>query len=252
MSLASTILRQVFARGPALLVWTLVLAGPLSAQQAAPTYPAADRAWSSADYRDLAELIKSGVPLPALADPAGQAVFERIVNLQNLELSRNKTLPLASRIEEALTLLDRTKSLLVAYITKAQSGSPYERELARLQVYLMAEASVLLDLVDEFLPTIKRDEKYEVRMEGLARMRQGIRTIMAGAVESAGETSFYSKASTLVLVQGIETYLPSFRPILTDQDRQDFARRIARQRGEATDPEVVAALAHLQEALGRP
>jgi hypothetical protein len=252
MSFVSRFRRQVLAGAPAVLVWALVLAGSPSAQQPAPTYPAADRAWSSADYRDLAELIKSGVPLPALADPFGQAVFERIVSLQNLELSRNKTLPLGSRIEEALTLLDRTKTLLVAYITKAQSGSPYERELARLQVFLMAEASLLLDLVDEFVPTIKRDEKYEVRMEGLAKMRQGIRTIMAGAVESAGETSFYSKASTLVLVQGIETYLPSFRPILTDQDRQDFSRRIGRQRGEATDPEVVAALTKLEEALGRP
>jgi hypothetical protein len=244
--------RLAVAPGAVSILCAVLLTGPLSAQQPKPTYPAADRAWSSADYRDLAELIKSGVPLPALADPAARQVFERIVSLQNLKLARNKSLPLASRIEEALALLDRTKSLLVAYITKAQSGSPYERELAMLQVYLMAEASLLLDLVDEFLPTIQHDEKYDTRMAGLAKMRQGIRTIMTGAVESAGETSYYSKASTLDLVRGIETYLPSFRPILTDQDRQDYARRLARQRGDAADPEIVAALAHLEQALAGP
>src|SRR5262245_49582687 len=63
----------------------LLAVQPALAQK--PVYPATDRAWSSADYRDLNELIKSGkAPLPALADPAGRPVFERMVNLQNLEI----------------------------------------------------------------------------------------------------------------------------------------------------------------------
>src|SRR5262245_50215251 len=96
------------------LLPVLLAVQPALAQK--PVYPATDRAWSSADYRDLNELIKSGkAPLPALADPVGRPVFERMVNLQNLEIGRTKSLPIGTRLQEVLGMVDGIRMLLVAY-----------------------------------------------------------------------------------------------------------------------------------------
>jgi hypothetical protein len=218
--------RRAVITAMGLLVPTLLVAQAELAQK--PVYPASDRAWNAADYRDLNELIKSGkAPLPTLADPVSRPVFERLVNLQNLEIARSKSLPIGSRLQEILGMFDVTRTLVAGYIAEAQKGKPYERELAKVQVYLLAQSSVILDVVNEFLPTIPKDNKYQARMAGFEKMKQGMRTIMAGVIESTSETGFYSKESTLELVQGIITYLPSMQPVLTDQDRQDFAPRWA-------------------------
>ena len=114
---------------------------------------------------------------------------------------------------------------------------------------MLAQSTVMLDIANEFIPTIPKDANYQKRMAGFEQMKSGMRTIMSGAIESVGETHFYSKDSTLELVQGIITYLPGLRSVLTDQDRQDFARRVGRQIDAATDVEIKAALARLQTAL---
>jgi hypothetical protein len=235
----------------ALALLILFLPAPRAHAQA-PTYPAADRVWGAADYRDLNELIKSGKsPLPTLADPSARPVFERIVNLRNLDLAGDKTLPVGVRLQQITGVLDGTRTLLVAYVTQAQAGKPYERELAKMQVYMLAVANATLEVANDFLPTIAKDDRYEARMAGFKQMNQGFRTTMVGVVQSVDETTYYSKQSTLELVQGIMTYLPSMQQVLTDGDRQDFGRRIGRQLEATTDPDLKVALGHLQEALGK-
>jgi hypothetical protein len=234
-----------------LLILPAFLAAHAASAQA-PGYPAVDRVWGAADYRDLNELIKSGKsPLPTLQDPSTRPVFERIVNLKNLDLAADKSLPVGSRLQDVLGVLDGARVLLVAYITGAQAGKPYERELAKMQVYMLAVATTSLGVANEFLPTIPQDDKYQTRMAGFEQMKQGFRTMVGGVVQSVGETTFYSKESTIELAQGIITYLPSMQQVLTDQDRQDYARRIGGQLASTTDPDLKAALGRLQAALGK-
>jgi hypothetical protein len=235
----------------ALVILPAFVAVPAAFAQT-PAVPALDRAWGAAEYRDLNELIKSGkAPLPTLTDPATRPVFERVVNLRNLDVAANKSLPVGARLQEMLGVLDGTRTLLVAYVTQAQAGKPHERELAKMQVFMLAVATASLNVANEFLPTIPKDDRYQTRMAGFEQMRQGFRTMVGGVVQSVAETTFYSKESTIELVQGIIAYLPSMQQVLSDQDRQDYAKRIGDQLAATTDPDLKAALGRLQAALAK-
>ena len=234
-----------------LLILPALLAAPAALAQA-PAYPAVNRVWAAADYHDLSELIKSGkLPLPTLQDPSTRPVFERVVNLKNLDLAANKSLPVGTRLQEMLGVLDGSRVLLVAYVTGAQAGKPYERELAKMQAFMLAVATSSLAVANEFLPTIPKDDKYQTRLAGFEQMKQGFRTMVGGVIQSVGETTFYSKESTIELAQAVITYLPSMQQVLTEQDRQDFAKRVGDQIASTTDPDVKAALVRLQAALGK-
>lgn len=222
--------------------------------RATPAYPPADRPWNSVDYRGLIEIVKSGqAPLPTLADPASKAVFERMVDLDNtaLWLARKKEMAMGARMPEMLATGESVSALLLNYWNEALKGKPYERELAKLLVYLLTLTSATIGLTDEFMPTIPKDDKYEIRMVGLRQMRVGSRTMLAGVVQSIAETKFYSKGSTLEMARGFVTHLPAFQPILTDPDRQDHLRRIGKQLDITTDHDVRAALMSMRDAIGK-
>ena len=213
-------------------------------------YPDLDRPWTSVDYRDLAERIVAGrVPLPTLAEPAARRAFERMISLDNLAVVRNKSAPIASRVPEMLAMISATRTLMLGYVDEAKRGRPYERELARLQVYVLAQASTVVGLVDEFLPTVKKDANYESRMAGLANMRSALRSVTSGIVESTTDTRFFSKASTLEQVSGLERHLPVLHRILTDEDRQELLARAQDETDAATDDEIRAAMVRLEGAL---
>ena len=243
--MARGLVLSLVGRALALVIACAAMATPGFAQ-----YPSSDRVWSSADYKDLDALIGAGtVTLPILADAVGRPVFERLVNAKNFDMVRNKTLPVSIRLQESIAMGQYAQKFLLAYLGEAQKGKPYERELAKLQVFMLDYAAALIAVVDEFVPTIAHDDKYDTRMAGLAKMREGMRTIMTGSVESLSETQFYSSGSTIEMAEGIVTYLPWFREVLSDQDRQDYARRVGRQLETTTDAGIKAALTSLQTAF---
>jgi hypothetical protein len=213
-------------------------------------YPDLDRPWTSVDYRDLAERIVAGrVPLPTLAEPATRRAFERLVSLDNLAVVRNKSAPVSNRIPEMLAMISATRTLMLGYVDEAKRGRPYERELARLQVYTLAQASTVVALIDEFLPTVTKDASYEARMAGLAKIRSALRSVTSGTVESTTDTRFFSKASTLEQVAGLERYLPVLNRILIDEDRRELLARVEDATDAATDDEIRAAMVRLEGAL---
>jgi hypothetical protein len=235
-----------------LLLGLLAAAGtaPARTEDLRVPYPDTDRPWTSVDYRDLAERIVAGrVPLPTLAEPAARRAFERMVSLDNLAVVRNKSAPIASRVPEMLAMISATRTLMLGYLDEAKRGRPYERELARLQVYTLAQASLVVALVDEFLPTVKKDANYEARMAGLGNIRSALRSVTSGTVESTTDTRFFSKASTLEQVAGLERYLPVLHRILVDEDRRELLARVEDATDKATDDEIRAALVRLEGAL---
>ena len=223
--------------------------------RAAPPYPPADRPWSSTDYRGLVEMVKSGkVPLPTLADPSSKAVFERVVNVENtaLWMARKKDMAVAARMPETLETLQSVNALTLNYVSEANKGKPYEREMAKLLVYSLTLISASIDLAHEFMATMPKDAKYETRMAGFRQMQQGNRGVLAGLGQSIAETKFYSKASTLEMAQSFVTHVPAFQSFLTDADRQDHLRRIEQQFDSTTDADVRAALMSMRAAIGKP
>jgi hypothetical protein len=238
------------------LLLAALLMQPAAAQKpAGAPWPPADRPWGSADYSSLVESIKSGrLPLPLLADPTGKPVFERIVSVQNVahNLLRNKDMAAIVRLQEIMATLGSTEVLLGLYLSEAQKGAPYERELSKLMVHMISLAGNAIGLADEGLMTMPRDSKFAAREQGLLTMRQGARTIFAGVIQGISETHFFSKASTLEMAQGVVTYLPTFHSTLTDADRQEHQRRIGQQIDGTKDTEIKAALVQLRTAMGKP
>ena len=240
MRSARNLFRRVFGNALVVAAIAIAIAGTAFAQ--ASKYPASDRVRMAADYKDLDAVIAAGAPLPTLADTATRPVFERMTNVANLEMVRNKSLPVAIRLQEGVAQGGYVQKLLLAYLGEAQKGKPYATELAKLQVYLLAYGAALIGVANEFVPTIPHDDKYETRMAGFAQMKQGMRAIMTGIVESVGETQFYSSASTIEMAKALADYTPAFGNVLSDQDRQDYVRRISRDLDTAADPNVKAAL----------
>ncbi|MGZ3411017.1 MAG: hypothetical protein ACXWJ6_15005 [Xanthobacteraceae bacterium] len=238
--MTQSLLRRFVVRTLVLAAMGAAIPGTVLAQ--ASKYPASDRVWMSADYKDLDAVIAAGFPLPTLGDAATRPVFERMSNVANLDMVRNKSLPVGSRLQEGVAQGGYVQKLLLAYLTEAQKGKPYATELAKLQVYLLAYGAALIGVADEFVPTIPHDDKYETRMAGFAQMKQGLRTIVTGIVESVGETQFYSIASTIEMAKALADYTPALGNILSDQDRQDYVRRISRDLDTVADPNMKAAL----------
>jgi hypothetical protein len=215
-------------------------------------YPATDHAWSGTDYQDFNTAVDAKkVPLPLLSDPVGRPVFERIVSLENLDVGRDNSLPLLTRLQRVVALTEGVRKVLVAYITEANNGKPRERELARLQVYMLAQAAIELRLAQEFIPTLAKDNTYETRMAGFAKMKGGMRTEVSGIIQSTGETTFYSKESLLGIIEGLTTYLPGLQPALTDESRAESAHQVEHELDATTDPDIKSALQRLQAALGK-
>lgn len=243
--------RWLFA---ALLLIALLMQQAIAQNQADTLWPPTDRPWGSADYGNLVENIRAGrLPLPLLASPTGKPVFERIVSDQNTahNLLRNKDMPATLRLREVTATLRATEVLLGLYLSEAQKGKRYERELAKLMVHMISLAGNAINLADEGMTTMPRDSETTAREDVLDAMREGARTVFAGVIHSISETRYFSKPSTLEMTHGILTYLPSFNSTLTDADRQEHQRSIGALIDRTRDAEVKAALLQMRDAIGK-
>jgi len=142
-------------------------------------------------------------------------VFARLTAAQNLEFYRNRSLPLEARFPQAITYFESTnqvlKLYLAAYFKKATGGA----ELVELLGAELRGAVVMLDLVDEFLPTVRKDDpSYEVRMAGLEKVKQGLATMVAGGLQTLTERDSYRTAERVRLIDYMNETLPAILPRL--------------------------------------
>jgi len=74
------------------------------------------------------------------------------------------------------------------------------------------------ELSNEFLPTIPEDDRYEVRMQGLEKMNDGMLTALAGAMTSLSRTNFYSDENLTLILATLNQTLPTFKRVLPQED----------------------------------
>jgi hypothetical protein len=68
---------------------------------------------------------------------------------------------------------------------------------------------VVLELVDEFLPTLKKDDpKYQVRMQGLEQMKRGLASVVAGGLQTITERESYRGSELARLVGHMQETFP--------------------------------------------
>ena len=119
--------------------------------------------------------------LPRLDSSRSGAVFARIIARDNLDFFRNRSLPLNSRFPAAIAYIESLNGIVKIYLSAFTSRHVSGDDLIELMGAVLRTVQVTLELVDEFLPTISKDDpKYDVRMDGLKRMREGLGGVVNG------------------------------------------------------------------------
>lgn len=235
-------------------VWLLVWAGVAvqSANAQSERYPPADEAWDGTSYRALVQRVETeGLPLPTLSNSATKLVFERMVNADNipLRMGLNRDLTVTIRFQRLNSALPPINKLVAIYSDETRKGKPYAAELARLMVYESKVTAALLDLSEPYLSTLADDKRYEVHVAYHNQVKSGARRTYSGLVQGMSETRLYTKSDILEMIGVALNGLPSYRPILMDQDRLDLVERLKQQISMTTDQDLKSALTRLREAI---
>ena len=247
-------MRQLFKvlTSSAWLLLGVVLAVQSAHAQDAPHYPPADEAWDGTDYRGLLQRIQTrGLELPTLSGAATKPIFDRMVNVDNIPLrvGLNRELAVTIRFQKLDGALDPVHKLVVLYSSEMKRGKPYATELARLMVYETKIAAALLEVSDPYLSTLKNDKRYQIHVGIIDQLKNGARQTFAGLVHGTTETQLYSKPEILKMIGSALADLPSYQPILKDEDRQDLTQKLTKQISATTDQELKKALTELRDAI---
>jgi hypothetical protein len=177
--------------------------------------PATDRAWGGEEMRraatTLAAMAKDDAGrLPRYRSERSGVLFARMTSSQNLEIYHNKKLSLDLRMSPALAYFGATNDILQVYVGSFLKGATGDSELMELIGSELRTAVVLLQLVDEELPTIKQgDPNAAGQLAGLEKMRNGLATMTAGALTTLTEASSYRTSERTRLLRYLQETLPA-------------------------------------------
>lgn len=232
-----------------LLLWGLAVQ---SAHAQSAQYPPADEAWDGTSYRALVQRVEdNGLPLPTLTDAATKPVFERMVDVDNipLRMGLNRDLSVTIRFQRLDSALPAIHKLVALYLNETKKGKPYSQELARLMIYECKVSAALLDLSEPYLATLARDKRYQVHVAYHDQVKSDARQLYSALVQGMTETGLYSKSDILRMIKGARDGLPSYHPIIADQDRLDHVQKLTQQIAITTDQQLKTALTELRDML---
>jgi len=210
--------------------------------------PAYDRRWNGEDMARAANVLaavvrKDATHLPRYRSGNSGTAFHRLTAGDNLDFYRDRSLPLAQRFPDALAYMEATNQVAKLYLTACMQRTASGGELVELLGAQLRMTVVMLDLVNEFVPTLdQNDPSYSVRMNGIATMRSGAATMVAGNLQSLTESSNFRAEELKRLIGYLQATLPKILPELSSASRSEIQVRL---RSYAKDPQ----LQHLQPEL---
>src|SRR6266446_6320595 len=86
-------------------------------------------------------------------------------------------------------------------------------------------------------------------MEGFAKMKSGLATILDGAITSLSERTVYSNESVARMVHGIREYYPRFASILSETAKAEFRVKIRDMLAAEKNPAVKRELISLDGTM---
>jgi hypothetical protein len=201
--------------------------------------PAVSRAWSGPDYERAVEILSSGkIGLPRFADPQGAALLRRMTSTENFTLHRDKKVPMQMRMEDYLKMYQGAASLLKLYYSEpAIGGIAPHQELAAFLAFLLHGSALGIELTDEFLPTIQKDDRYEVRMAGLKQMNSGMTTVFVGAEQTLGDSKTFSADDLSVILRAMESTLPRVKKAFPEDVRVELRKKLEEDKARFTGQE---------------
>ena len=209
-----------------------------------------DREWRSADYATLAKLVDSkAVELPVLTHADGAKVLRRICSSENLAFGRDLSLPFAARIEDFMGIQQSLGTITKRFAADASSGADYSEEMSLLMCQNLRVAAQGIDLMNEFIPTLKRDETYETRMEGVTKMKSGLATIFSGAYTSVADDTIYSDAERSSILAVVAEVAPKFATAMSPDTRVEMSLKFTKLRDRFLSPNDRGSIASIAKAL---
>ncbi|MBN9521123.1 hypothetical protein J0H58_21820 [bacterium] len=164
---------------------------------------------------------------------------------ENLDGLRNRGTTIGVRFPLAISHFQATNQILKLYLGVFVKGEVRDSEMVELVGSQLRATVVALDLVDEFIPTLDKDDPtYSNRMRGLERIRGGLGGVVAGSLQTLTERETHRADERARLVGYMEATLPRLVPRLLPGSR---AETLTRLEAMQTDP----TLADLQPGLGR-
>lgn len=213
--------------------------------------PAPDREWRGADYARAAQVLANGtVPLPRLSEAEGAALFQRMTSTANFSFHQNRSNPIQARIEDYVNIQQGASSLLKLYYAAATKGQGFNQELAHVLGFLLHVSALGVELVDEFIPTLPKDDKYEVRMDGFRLMSSGLMTLFEGAEETLSESNLFSPEELSVILDAMARTLPRVQTIFTPDYRIKLRQKLQADKARFTQPADVQNIDAMLRQLG--
>lgn len=216
--------------------------------------PSDDRIWMANDMVEAVKVMtalehKGGGKLPRYRGERSGKMFARLTSPQNFEIYKNRSLTLDVRFPQALVLVKANGQLLKLYLAAFLKKGVRASELVELMGLQLRSCVAMLELGDEFIPTIKKDDPhYAIRMQGLEQMRQGYAGVVAGAFQTLTERETYRSDELQRLVAYMIETVPRIAPQLLPGSRLEIATRLDKMNG---DPAMKDLQPGLEELRGK-
>ncbi|WP_426395967.1 hypothetical protein ACN9M1_16225 [Ralstonia sp. R-29] len=201
--------------------------------------PAPSRAWTGADYTQAVNVLESGAsPLPRFSDSNGAAVLNRMTAVENLDFYRNPSVPLETRYGDYLALSIGINTLMTLYLDSPRdSAGKTQLETAAIVAYRLRVAVAGLDLVDELISTVPKDEKYATRVANMKTMQTAYSSTLGDAeVMLTAEHGFSAAGRSLVLKAMADT-LPTLKRAFQPFYKEELRQRLEADRAKLNDAE---------------
>ncbi|WP_339730863.1 hypothetical protein [uncultured Gimesia sp.] len=165
--------------------------------------------------------------LPRYQSEKSGEVFERLTADDNLDMYRNLALSIDQRIPDALNYLQSSSQILGLYLEAFDQHAVGGIEIVELRGASLRLCVVILNLFNEFLPTIdKGDPTYLVRMNGLKQMRHGTALMVEDHFQVLTESQIYRTSEIKRLVGYMQNTLPEIIPELSEGSRSKILTRL--------------------------
>jgi hypothetical protein len=211
--------------------------------------PAPDRAWLGSDYQKMAELLSTGkLATPTLADPDGAAILRRMWSPENFKFYRNRLLPIGERLPSMQGVQSSVQALLEVYVKDANSGRKVSREIVETLAFGLRSSVVMLELVDEIVPTIPADRREQMDA-ALQQIRGELIRLFNVANVTLGERKVYSDADRSILLAAMAETLPAIKRVFPDEIVAEFRGRLEQRKTEFKDRADLRALDQMVQTL---
>jgi hypothetical protein len=217
--------------------------------------PAYDRDWSGEDMARAKKILgtvaqKGYQQLPRYKSTRSERVFSRLTSPANLVFYKSRDLPVSTRMVEANKYFEANNGILKVYFAGFLKDEVGDGEIIELLEMQLRTSVVLLELIDEFIPTLNKDDpSYQVRMQGLERVKKGLAGLIAANLQTLTERENYRKSELVRLVGYMKETFPVLVPQLPPGARLESLLRLDKIQDDSTMKDLQPGLGELRSSV---